>query len=31
MCEYNYIGDGSKLASLPIEFEGLWEGLKNYV
>ena len=21
MCEYNYIGDGSKLASLPIEFE----------
>ena len=31
MCEHNYIGDGSKLHSLPIELEGLWEGLKNYV
>lgn len=27
---FNYIGDGSKLHSLPIELEGLWEGLKNY-
>tara|TARA_E500000318_G_scaffold33511_1_gene33084 strand:- start:31 stop:852 length:822 start_codon:yes stop_codon:yes gene_type:complete len=31
MCEPNYIGDGSKLHSLPIKLEGLWEGLKNYV
>ena len=30
-CIHNYIGDGSKLHSLPIKLEGLWEGLKNYV
>lgn len=30
-CVHNYIGDGSKLVSLPIKFEGLWESLKNYV
>ena len=30
-CHPDYIGDGSKLSELPIELEGLEEGLKNYV
>ena len=29
--DHPYVGDGSKLASLPIALEGLREGLKNYV